>query len=134
VCSILYKLQYCTVAIIQITSSYSFWNLSALLTAVSVLAIAAIVTTITTNQEAYAQPSKPNHIRWCHDVTLIDSEGNIVTHQACAENKQDCRHDRERDLTQPIPPISVSDCYKQKLDELKLSLLFYYHYQSKCIF
>jgi hypothetical protein len=88
--------------------------------ALSTLAIAAIVTTtITINQEAYAQPSKPNHIRWCIDVTLTNPEGNIETHQSCGETKKDCHYGREAALNQPRPPISVSECYKQKLDELK---------------
>jgi hypothetical protein len=74
----------------------------------------------TETQTASAEPSKPNHIRWCIDVTLVDiSSGEIVTQQSCGETKNDCRDGREAALNQPRPPISVSECYKQKLDELK---------------
>ena len=78
------------------------------------------LTVTTTTQQAYAVPSTPNHIRWCIDVTLVDiSSGEILTQQSCGETKNDCRDGRVAALGQPTPPISVSECYKQKLDELK---------------
>jgi hypothetical protein len=92
----------------------------ALLTAAMlVTGLATALTTTTTTTTAYAQPSKPNHIRWCIDVTLVDiSSGDIVTQQSCGETKKDCQDGREAALGQPTPPISVSECYLQNLKKL----------------
>lgn len=105
----------------KMSSSYlhTSWSISSALLTVSVLVMATAAAAITTTTEVYAEPSKPNHLRWCIDVTILDSEGNVVTHQSCGETKKDCHYGREAALNQPRPPISVSECYKQKLDELK---------------
>ena len=84
----------------------------------AIMIILATTSLLTASTASYAQPSKPNHIRWCIDVVLFDFDGDPFETTSCGETKKDCRDNRERELNHPRT-ISVSECYKQKLDELK---------------